>query len=253
VICIRSIVVGMLASLAMVLPCLTSGCSGYASRSDFEECKGRIISIATVPPVVNYSGYEHPLFTIKGWEFGGKDEHYDALMSDATQKNIEQVASDLIAESRYKKVNCTWQADKDVMCVPNMERLRQAAPDIIYEAGRQGKKLNVSMGPDCAAVGQCAGATHLLFIVADGYSTRKLFENKGREGFWDLVLRPEQKDPYTGLEKATCKLGLRVMLVEASSASVIFCSGHAEKDVPGSHMKGIKVILSSQLKPVLGK
>jgi len=250
----RSIILRITVCLVVALLCFLSGCSGYALRPDFEQCKERMTSIAIVPPVVYYSSYDHPLFSIKGWESGGRDERYDPYLSEATQKNIEEVARGIVSTSKYTMKNCKWPVDQDVMCVPNMERLREAAPDVLDEISRDGKRaLTFSMGADCATVGRCTGATHLLFIMADGFSTRKLFENYGREKFWDIALGGQETDPITGLPLASCKLGIQVMLVEASSGSVVYWGRRGEREVPGSHIKGIRGILSDQLKPVLGK
>jgi hypothetical protein len=235
----------------MLLLCLESGCSEYAGRSDFEQCKARITSIAIVPPIVYYTSYQNPLFTYKGWEVGGTDDRYDPYLTDATQKNIEAVAKEIIGGSKYKRVDCAWPSDLDVRCAPNLERLRKAVPGTLDEIDhRHGKDLNISMGTDCSTVGECAGASHLLFIEADGWSTRKMFDHYTSESIWGTILGGERTNPDTG-EAEPCKLRIRVLLIEASSGAVVFASNRAQMNVPGSHVKGTRAMLKKVLKPVL--
>ena len=249
---VRSTFLGTLAFSVMLLPCFLNGCSGYAARADIEQSKETITSIAIVPPVVHYTSYDRPLFTIKGIEFGGKDDQNDPYLTGATQKNIEEAAGKIIGGSKHKWVACTWPSEQDSSCAPGLQRLLKAVPGTINGISLRGdRSLNVSMGTDCATVGRCAGATHLLIIVADGWSPRTRFENYNTALQLDSVLGSHDIDPVTGLPKAKCKLAMRVMLVEASSGSVIFCSTPAEREVPGSNLEAIKAMLTVLLKPVL--
>lgn len=220
---------------------LTNGCGAFTTlrtHPDFENRKKNITSIAVLPPVVSYGRQtpsaggvlsKTPVTIGKEYQImlGRETRESDPELQPIVQKNIENACRKLLRNWKYPIVDSA-QAESLLTVDPQLESALQKTlsevTSTVYNIRETnaGHNLNLSMGSECAYLGQRTGASHLLFAWASGWETSK--GDKVASFVLSALLDTKEVIEDEGLY-------LAIFIVEASTGEVIW---YNDSDQPGN-------------------